>query len=307
MTVQHPPHRASILVEDARVIAHTAWEADQYVLVLSAPRIAARSKPGSFVHLTCDPHLPMRRPLSLQSVDVSAGTIEILYKVIGEGTRRLSAARVGDTLSCMGPIGNGFSPDPTRPRALLIGGGVGLPPMVFLAEKLAQSGGYYPLVLLGSEVPFPFRSRPSSILVNGIPDVFRIIVRHGDFHARRELFLDFGQRGADGLDDIKRVGRGQHPYPDEGRLLAVEADVRVVTLRAQLDVGDVFEPHDGVVLLPDHQLAEFFGGFEIGVGHQIHGNHRALGGAERGEIVVIGQGLAGLRGRDIQRGHAVGL
>ena len=144
-------------------------------------------------------------------------------------------------------------------------------------------------------------------LVNGIPDVFRIIVRHGDFHACRELFLDFGQRGADGLDDIERVCGGQHPDPDEGRFLAVEADVRVVTLRAQLDVGDVFEPHDGVVLLPDHQLAEFLGGFEIGVGHQIHGNHRALGGAERGEIVVIGQGLAGLRGRDIQRGHAVGL
>ena len=170
MTVQHPSHRASILVEDARVVAHTAWEADQYVLVLAAPRIAARSKAGSFVHLTCDPHLPMRRPLSLQSVDTGAGTIEILYKVIGEGTRRLAAARVGDTLSCMGPIGNGFTPDPVRPRALLVGGGVGLPPMIFLAETLVQAGGYDPLVLLGSEVPFPFRSRPSSILVDGIPD-----------------------------------------------------------------------------------------------------------------------------------------
>jgi dihydroorotate dehydrogenase electron transfer subunit len=95
-------------------------------LVLEAPRIAARSKPGSFVHLTPS-HLPMRRPLSLQSVDVGAGTIEILYKAIGEGTRRLAVARVGDTLSCMGPIGNGFTPDPDRPRALLIGGGVGLP------------------------------------------------------------------------------------------------------------------------------------------------------------------------------------
>lgn len=170
MTVQHPPHRASILVEDARVITHTPWDADQHVLVLEAPRIAARSKPGSFVHLTCDPHLPMRRPLSLQSVDVGAGTIEILYKAIGEGTRRLSAARVGETLSCMGPIGNGFAPAPDRPRALLIGGGVGLPPMVFLAETMARTGGFDLLVLLGSEVPFPFRSRPSSILVSGIPD-----------------------------------------------------------------------------------------------------------------------------------------
>ena len=169
MSSQHPDHRGSILVEDARVVSHTAWDGGQYVIVLNAPRIAARVKAGAFVHLTCDPHLPMRRPLSLQRVDPSRGTIEILYKVVGEGTRRLSAARVGDTLSCMGPIGNGFAADPTRPRALLIDGGVGLPPMVFLAEALKGTGGYLPIVLLGSEIPFPFHPIPSAHTVVGMP------------------------------------------------------------------------------------------------------------------------------------------
>src|SRR5262249_50356808 len=62
-------------------------------------------------------------------------------------------------------------PDPKRPRALLVGGGVGIPPMVFLAEWMStqQRKFWQPLVLMGSEIPFPFKARPSTILVPGIP------------------------------------------------------------------------------------------------------------------------------------------
>jgi dihydroorotate dehydrogenase electron transfer subunit len=168
MTVTHPAHRGSILVEDAVVRSQEEWSGGQYVLTLTAPGIAARATPGAFVHLTCDPNLPMRRPLSLQRVDRSAGTIEILYKVVGEGTRRLASARVGDTLSCMGPIGNGFSIIEGRTHALLLGGGVGLPPMVFLAEYLSAGSGVRPLAFLGSEIPFPFTTAPSTLSVPGI-------------------------------------------------------------------------------------------------------------------------------------------
>jgi dihydroorotate dehydrogenase electron transfer subunit len=74
-------------------------------------------------------------------------------------------------LSVLGPIGQGFEVHAARPRVLALGGGVGIPPMVFLAEELARSGGpWKPLVLMGSEVPFPFRTRPSHILVPGVPD-----------------------------------------------------------------------------------------------------------------------------------------
>jgi dihydroorotate dehydrogenase electron transfer subunit len=69
----------------------------------------------------------------------------------------------------LGPIGVPFRLEGYRRRPLLIGGGVGLPPMVYLAEHLRRVGGTMPLVVLGSEVPFPFTLRPSTIMVPGLP------------------------------------------------------------------------------------------------------------------------------------------
>ena len=172
MTARHPAHRGSIFLEEAEVLGQQAWPGGQHVLQLRAPECAGRALPGSFAHLACAADLPMRRPLSIQRADRTSGTIEILYKVVGHGLARLAAARAGDRLSCLGPIGRGFEPDPARPRALLIGGGVGMPPMVFLAGALAgrAAEGFRPLGLFGSEIPFPFRARPSTMLVPGLPD-----------------------------------------------------------------------------------------------------------------------------------------
>jgi dihydroorotate dehydrogenase electron transfer subunit len=166
-----PAQRGTILLEDAELLGQQAWPGGQFVLHLKAPAVATRAEPGSFVHLSCDPDLPMRRPLSIQRADPASGTLEILYKIVGPGLRALSRLPAGARLSCLGPIGRGFVEDPTRKRALLLGGGVGMPPMLFLAERLVAraANGVHPLVLLGSELPFPFRSRPSTILVPGIP------------------------------------------------------------------------------------------------------------------------------------------
>jgi len=166
------PHRGTIFLEEAEVLVQQAFEADQYVIRLQAPKCAASALPGSFVHLTCDPRIPMRRPLSIMRASAREGWIEILFKVVGDGLGALATRRPGEHLSSLGPIGRGFVPDTRRPRALLLGGGVGIPPMVFLAEWLAadRSAGWQPVVMMGSEVPFPFRSRPSTILVPGMPD-----------------------------------------------------------------------------------------------------------------------------------------
>lgn len=163
--------RDTICLEEARVLQHTSHEAAQYVIRLEAPRIAARAEPGSFVHLTCDPFIPMRRPLSIMRADPRAGWIELLYKVVGSGLQALASRKPGDVLSTLGPIGRPFSLDPRRPRALLIGGGVGIPPMIFLAERMRArtDAPWKPLVLMGSEIPFPFRTRPSRIVAAGIP------------------------------------------------------------------------------------------------------------------------------------------
>jgi dihydroorotate dehydrogenase electron transfer subunit len=163
--------RGTIFLEQARVISQLAYDAEQFVLRLAAPRCAARAQPGSFVHLACDPAILMRRPLSIMRAHASAGWIEVLYKVVGPGLHALAAAKPGEELSVLGPIGQPFVPHPERPRRLLLGGGVGIPPMVFLAERLreADGEGMSTLVLMGSEVPFPFRARPSTLIVPGIP------------------------------------------------------------------------------------------------------------------------------------------
>jgi dihydroorotate dehydrogenase electron transfer subunit len=166
------PHRGTIFLEDAEILAHEHFAGEQHVLRLKAPQCAATALPGSFVHLSCDPALPMRRPMSLMRVSPAEGWVECLYKAVGEGSRLLAARQRGDLLSCLGPIGKPFVLHPERPRPLLLGGGVGIPPMVFIADALRQDkrAQWKPLVLMGSEVPFPFKTRPSTILVPGMPE-----------------------------------------------------------------------------------------------------------------------------------------
>jgi dihydroorotate dehydrogenase electron transfer subunit len=164
-------HRGTIFVEDAQLLETRQYPGQQYVIRLRAPKCAAAATPGSFAHLTCDPLLPMRRPLSIMRADAKAGWIDILYKIVGPGLEALSKQPQGAAVSVMGPIGKGFVPSAARPRTLLVGGGVGIPPMVFLAESLKarRDARWSPLVLMGSEIPFPFQARPSTILVPGLP------------------------------------------------------------------------------------------------------------------------------------------
>jgi len=164
-------HRGTLFLEDARVLSQLGYDALQFVLRVAAPKCAAHAAPGSFAHITCDPSIPMRRPLSIMRADASEGWIEVLYKVAGPGLQALAARKAGERVSVLGPIGRGFTAHPARPRTLLLGGGVGIPPMIFLAERLRAdpAGAWKPLVLMGSEVPFPFRARPSALIVAGMP------------------------------------------------------------------------------------------------------------------------------------------
>lgn len=162
----HPTQRDTLVVEQAHILAHDAFDGAQYVLRVHAPQHAALAQPGQFVHLQVAPRLPLRRPLSIMRASARAGWMEFLYKAVGEGTRLLAERQVGETLDMLGPVGKPFQVD--QPRPVLIGGGVGMPPMIFLAESLRRSP-QQPLVILGSEVPFPFQARPSQIMIPGLP------------------------------------------------------------------------------------------------------------------------------------------
>ncbi|HVY66293.1 MAG TPA: dihydroorotate dehydrogenase electron transfer subunit [Gammaproteobacteria bacterium] len=166
--MSYQSNRGSVFLEDARILAQQAYAGHQFILRVQAPRAARRAAPGTFAHIACDPSVPLRRPLSIMRADPDAGWMEFLYKPRGPGLEKLSARRIGETLSVLAPIGHGFAIDPARPRLLALGGGVGIPPMVFLADQVRGRKELAPLVLMGSEVPFPFELVESKLAVPGV-------------------------------------------------------------------------------------------------------------------------------------------
>lgn len=126
----------SIFQKKTRVEQLEQLSSDNYLLTLDAPQITCGAKPGQFVMLGVgqgkDPLL--RRPFSINRIG-SNGRLRILFKVVGRGTRILSHSVRGDILPILGPLGNGFSIDSHKP-ACLVGGGMGIAPILFLAEYL---------------------------------------------------------------------------------------------------------------------------------------------------------------------------
>jgi dihydroorotate dehydrogenase electron transfer subunit len=156
MNAEVRAHRGTIALEDARVLSQRSFDGNQFILRIRAPRCAQRATPGSFAHLTCDPSIPMRRPLSIMRANADDGWVEFLYKPVGHGLAQLATREADEIVSVLGPIGHGFDPDPQRPVILAVAGGVGIPPVYFLTEMLRDDARFELLVLLGSEVPFPF-------------------------------------------------------------------------------------------------------------------------------------------------------
>lgn len=123
----------------AEVLDQRCVAPEHFVLTLDAPEIAATARPGQFAMLrpgdTVDPLLP--RAFSVYHADQEAGIIEILYRLVGNGTARLSALHAGEMVSLWGPLGNRFQ-TPESGWITLVGGGVGVPPLIYLAETLAR-------------------------------------------------------------------------------------------------------------------------------------------------------------------------
>jgi len=161
-------NRDTLFVESGELLSTEIFAGEQYIMRIRAPKCAAAAKPGSFVHVSCDDDLPMRRPLSIMRA--ADDWIEILYKIVGEGLRLLASRKVGDKINVLGPIGVPFAPNPERPNCLLIGGGVGIPPMVFLADSLRGDQNWQALAIFGSEIPFPFELQPSTLTTPWLDD-----------------------------------------------------------------------------------------------------------------------------------------
>jgi dihydroorotate dehydrogenase electron transfer subunit len=105
-------------------------------LTLVAPRIAAAARPGQFVHLLAgeDRSFPLRRPFSVHRVE--AGTVGVVFDVVGAGTRALAGLRPHEVVDVLGPLGRPFDPPSEPVGCVLVGGGYGTAPLFFLAGEL---------------------------------------------------------------------------------------------------------------------------------------------------------------------------
>lgn len=107
-----------------------------------SPLLPSGSQPGQFFHIRPSDNwdLLLRRPLSLCLADVERNEVTVLYRAAGAGTLRLSRLQAGDSIDVLGPLGRGFPIVSGDRLALLIGGGIGVPPLVELAKALAGAG-----------------------------------------------------------------------------------------------------------------------------------------------------------------------
>lgn len=109
---------------------------DVYSMWIQADEMTAAAKPGQFISVyTRDAGKLLPRPISICEIDKAGGRLRIVYRVLGAGTKEFSTYQAGDHIEILGPLGNGFPLDNSK-KAFLIGGGIGIPPMLELAKQL---------------------------------------------------------------------------------------------------------------------------------------------------------------------------
>ncbi len=123
---------------DAPLTAKRQVARDMFVIAMDAPEIATSVRAGQFVNLGWSPGPLLRRPFSVYRVD--HGRIEIVLKAVGDGTAQLLSMRVGDRLSCVGPLGHGFDLMSGLRSVVLISGGLGVAPMPLAAREAKSLG-----------------------------------------------------------------------------------------------------------------------------------------------------------------------
>jgi len=157
-----------IFEEKAEIVDQVKFESDQFVTIVKAEKSSQTAKPGQFAFVECGGDTLLRRPLSYLRSSKEDGTVEFMYKTVGQGLESLSQLKKGDAIKIMGPIGNGFTIPSGKESAILIGGGVGIPPVLFMGEEIKETKhGINLVAFFGSEIPFPFETCDSNLDMPG--------------------------------------------------------------------------------------------------------------------------------------------
>lgn len=120
-----------------KLLSAKALTKDVFDFVLSAPELAAVAQPGQFAQIRLPGHT-LRRPISICGIDKTGGTLRFVFQIRGEGTAELAQFQPGSQIEILAPLGNGFPVDRQK-RTLLVGGGIGVPPLLGVASELGEN------------------------------------------------------------------------------------------------------------------------------------------------------------------------
>ncbi len=140
-----------MIIDKAQIKTNIMVKPTIYKMALSSPPIASLSLPGQFINVKCgvdgsyDPLF--KRPLSIHSVNNNTGEISVLYAVVGRGTTLLSNMHSGQKLEINGPLGKGFDLSKADTEYILLGGGLGVAPLLFAAEYLKNAGFPFSIIM----------------------------------------------------------------------------------------------------------------------------------------------------------------
>jgi dihydroorotate dehydrogenase electron transfer subunit len=137
-------------IEDLKIIGNKRLNNDFFVLELAGNNKIPEFKPGQFAQVKVDgsPDTFLRRPISIHDVDYEKNSFKILIQIVGKGTEKLSHLKNGETLNLIYPLGNSFSLPGDNEKVLLVGGGCGIAPLLFLGKYFSANGSV-PDILLG--------------------------------------------------------------------------------------------------------------------------------------------------------------
>ncbi|MBR5753311.1 MAG: dihydroorotate dehydrogenase electron transfer subunit [Clostridia bacterium] len=174
-------------VRENTALTDTVWK-----MVLAGPVRSAFTAPGQFADLRL-PGFYLRRPISV--CDRTDDTMTLVYKVVGRGTEAMTALEAGAELDVLAGLGNGFDPSLAGERPLLIGGGVGIPPLYGLCKALLEQGAV-PTVILG------FNTSDEQFLVRDFEELLRgtggtVLVTTVDGSAGQKGFVTDAMQGLD--------------------------------------------------------------------------------------------------------------